>query len=107
MNPLPRVLGIAAIALNVVDALLHVATDQVEPLRIAGNVVVVLGGILLLALPALRRAILPVAIALVSLALNLIVILTTGIGTVGLVLIGVTTVLLGALAVTLRRSPGV
>ncbi len=37
-------LAVALIAWNVLDIVLHIAVDQVEPLRIAGNIVAVVAG---------------------------------------------------------------
>lgn len=87
MGVLVRVLTIAVAVVNVGDIVLHVAIDQVEPLRIAGNIVVLLAAIGMLAISALRRPIVPVVAGLVSLVLNLVFIVTSGIGGLGAVLI--------------------
>lgn len=59
MSTLARVLTVAALVLNIADIVLHVAINDVEPLRIAGNVVVVAATIAVLAWPRARRAMVP------------------------------------------------
>lgn len=102
MRPLLRILLVATAVLNAADAVLHVAIDQVEPLRIAGNLVVISGVVGMLAVPSLRRPAAPVVVGLVSLVLNLVFVATSGIGGLGAVLIVVTTLLHVVLAVLLR-----
>jgi len=104
VRPLLRVLLVATAVLNAGDAVLHVAIDQVEPLRIAGNLVVIAGVLGMLAIPSLRRPLVPVVVGAVSLALNLVFIATSGIGGLGAVLVVVTTLLHVALALLLRRE---
>lgn len=103
MRPLLRILLVATAVLNAADAVLHVAIDQVEPLRIAGNLVVIAGVVGMLAAPSLRRPAVPVVVGAVSLVLNLVFIATSGIGGLGAVLVAVTTLLHVALAALLRR----
>ena len=99
---LTRVLAIVVALVNVGDIVLHVAIDQVEPLRIAGNLVVIVAALGMLAVGALRRPAVPIAAALVSLVLNLVFIVTAGIGGLGAVLIALTTVLLATIAGSVR-----
>jgi hypothetical protein len=99
---LARILSVIVGLVNVGDIVLHVAIDQVEPLRIAGNMVVIVAALGMLVFPARRRPIVPVAAALISLGLNLVFIVTSGIGGLGAVLIALTTVLLALLAGSLR-----
>lgn len=103
MAVLVRVLTVVVAIVNVADIVLHVAIDQVEPLRIAGNIVVLATAIGMLAISALRKPIVPVVAGLVSLVLNLVFIVTSGIGGLGAVLIALTTILLALLAGSLRR----
>lgn len=103
MPPLLRVLLVATAVLNAADAVLHVATDQVEPLRIAGNLVVIAGVLGMLAVPRLRRPLVPIVVGAVSLVLNVVFIAMSGIGGLGAVLVAVTTLLHAALALLLRR----
>ena len=104
MDVFSRILIVAVGVVNIGDIVLHVAIDQVEPLRIAGNIVVLLAAIGMLAISALRRPIVPVVAGLVSLALNLVFIVTSGIGGLGAVLIALTTILLALLAGSLRPA---
>jgi hypothetical protein len=99
---LARVLIVVVALVNVGDIVLHVAIDQAEPLRIAGNIVVIVAALGMLAIPALRRPIVPIIAALISLGLNLVFIVTSGIGGLGAVLIALTTILLALLAGSLR-----
>ncbi|WP_395639042.1 hypothetical protein [Pseudolysinimonas sp.] len=99
---LARVLTVILLLVNVGDAVLHVAIDQVEPLRIAGNVVVIVAGLGMLAVKALRRPAVPLVAAGANLVLNLVFIVTSGIGGLGAVLIALTTVLLATIAGSLR-----
>jgi hypothetical protein len=98
-----RALTVAIALLNIGDIALHVAIDQVEPLRIAGNVIVIVAALGMLALGALRIPVVPILAGLLSLVLNLIFIVTSGIGGLGAVLIALTTILLALLAGSLRR----
>lgn len=91
--------------LNVVDVVVHVATDQVEPLRIAGNVIVLVSALSVLVIPRVRRAWVAIAAGLWSLVLNVVHIAQSGIGTAGVVFIAGTTVLCLLLAVQLARRP--
>lgn len=103
MGVLSRALVIAVAVVNLGDAVLHVAIDQVEPLRIAGNVVVLAVAVALLAIDATRLPIVPLLAGAVSLALNVVFIATWGIGPLGAVLVGLTTLLLVATALSLRQ----
>ena len=91
--------------LNVIDVVVHVVTDQVEPLRIAGNIIVIVSALGVLLIPRVRRAWVAIAAGLWSLVLNLIHISQSGIGTAGIVFIAATTVLCLVLAVQLARRP--
>ena len=104
MRPLLRILLVATAVLNAADAVLHVAIDQVEPLRIAGNLVVIAGIMGMLAIPSLRRPLVPLVVGAVSLVFNVVFIATSGIGALGAVLVAVTTLLHAALALLLRRA---
>jgi hypothetical protein len=99
---LARILIVVVALVNVGDIALHVAIDQVEPLRIAGNVVVIVAALGMLWLDALRSAVVPIVAALVNLGLNVVFIVTSGIGGLGAVLIALTTILLATLAGSLR-----
>jgi hypothetical protein len=99
---LARVLTVVVALVNVGDVVVHVAIDQVEPLRIAGNLVVIAAAVGVLVVDALRRPVVPIMAGLVSLALNLVFIVSSGIGGLGAVLIALTTILLAATAGALR-----
>lgn len=101
---LARVLTVILVLVNIGDVVLHVAIDQVEPLRIAGNVVVILAGLGMLVVGALRRPVVPLVAAGLNLVLNLAFIVTSGIGGLGAVLIALTTILLATIAGSLRPS---
>jgi hypothetical protein len=103
MNTLSRALTIAVLVLNVGDVVLHVVIDDVEPLRVAGNVVVLLAAIALLFWPSARRRVVPLLAAIVSLGLNLAFVATEGIGPLGTVLVVTTTLLLAGVGLTMRR----
>jgi hypothetical protein len=78
------------IALNVLDIVLHIATNQAELLRVAGNVLIIAGsGIVLLK----RRSNFVLIIGLISyLVLNGIFIALNGIGSAGTMFISLTTI---------------
>lgn len=96
--------GILA-ALTVFDIVIHVVSDQVEPLRIAGNIIVLVAALGILVVPRVRRAWVPIAAGLWNLVLNIIFIAQQGIGALGVALIAATTVLCVVLAVQLARRP--
>ena len=102
---LVRVLTIVVALVNLGDIALHVAIDQVEPLRVAGNIVVIVAALGVLAVAALRRPVIPVGAAVVNLGLNLVFIVIFGIGGLGAVLIALTTILLATIAGRLRSEP--
>ena len=91
--------------LTVFDIVIHVASDQVEPLRIAGNIVVLVSAFGFLLVPRVRRIWVAVAAGAWNLILNVIHISVNGIGALGIALIAVTTVLLIVLAVQIARTP--
>ena len=100
-----QALLIALVAINVFDVVLHVAIDQVEPLRIAGKAVLLLASAALLGRAGWRRSWVAFAAAAVNLALNLVFIALVGIGPLGVLLIVAST--LAALAygvLRLRRA---
>lgn len=103
LSTLALVLTIVVTLLNVGDIVLHVAIDQVEPLRVTGNAVVLLAAIGLLAVASLRRPATAIVAAVVNLALNVVFIALSGIGTLGAILIALTTALLAGLAFSVRR----
>ncbi len=103
LSSLARILTLAVALLNLGDIALHVAIDDVEPLRVTGNIVVIVAAFVLLLWPRARRLITPIIAAAVNLVLNNVFIALEGIGLLGVVLIAVTTLLLVALALTLRR----
>lgn len=104
LSTLARALSIAVGVLNVGDIALHIAIDDVEPLRVAGNIVVIVAAFVILLWPRARRLITPIIAAVVNLALNLIFIALEGIGPLGAILIAATTLLLVAITLTLRRQ---
>jgi hypothetical protein len=99
---LVRVLTVVVALVNLGDLTLHMAIDQVEPLRVAGNIVVIVTVLGMLAVPALRRPAVPAVSAVLNLVLNLAFIGMFGIGSLGVVLIALTTILLATIAVALR-----
>ena len=103
MNALARALTIAVLVLNVGDVVLHVAIDDVEPLRIAGNLVVLVAATAVLFWPSARRGAVPLLAAVVSLGLNLAFIATEGIGALGAGLVVSTTLLLIGTGLSMRR----
>ena len=103
LSSLARILTLAVALLNLGDIALHVAIDDVEPLRVTGNIVVIVAAFVLLLWPRARRLITPIIAAAVNLVLNNVFTALEGIGPLGVVLIAVTTLLLVALALTLRR----
>lgn len=95
--------GILAV-LTVFDIVLHVAIDDVEPLRIAGNIIVLTTALGILVIPRLRRAWIAFAAGAWNLVLNLIFINQEGIGTLGAALVAATTVLCVVLMVMFARA---
>ena len=91
-------------AITVFDIVLHVVIDDVEPLRIAGNIIVLATALGILVIPRMRRAWIAFAAGAWNLVLNLIFISQEGIGPLGAVLVGVTTVLCIVLMVLLART---
>ena len=91
--------------ITVFDIVIHVATDQVEPLRIAGNIIVLVSVFGVLLLRRLRRVWVAVAAGGWNLVLYLIHISQNGIGALGIALIAVTTVLWLVLAILVARRP--
>ena len=98
-----RGLTIAVAAVNVVDIVVHVLVDDVEPLRVTANVIVIVTALALLFWSRVRHALTPLFAAVASLGLNLVFIATQGIGSLGVILIATTTVLLVAIALVMRR----
>lgn len=92
-------------ALTVFDIVLHVAIDQVEPLRISGNLVVLAAAVAVLLVPVARHAWVPAAAGAISLALNLVFVFREGIGPLGAILVAVSTALCAAIAIALARHP--
>lgn len=95
--------GILAV-LTVFDIVLHVAIDDVEPLRIAGNIIVLTTALGILVISRLRRAWIACAAGAWNLVLNLIFINQEGIGTLGAALVAATTVLCVVLMVMFARA---
>lgn len=104
LSTLARVLIIAVGTLNVADIVLHVAVNDVEPLRVTGNLVVIAASIALLMWARVRHALTPIIAAAVSLSLNLVFIALDGIGPLGVLLVVATTLLLVVIALVLRRQ---
>lgn len=98
------VLSAILAVMTVFDIVLHVAIDQVEPLRISGNLVVLAASLALLFVPAARRAWVPALAGAISLALNVVFIVREGIGPLGAVLVAASTVLCAAIAIVLART---
>ena len=104
LSVLALVLTVVVALLNVGDVVLHVAIDQVEPLRVTGNAVVVVAALGMPMVAALRAPAVPITAAAVNLVLNTVFIAVFGIGPLGAVLIALTTVLLAAIAIVIRPS---
>ncbi|WP_341579837.1 hypothetical protein [Microbacterium schleiferi] len=98
------VLSAILAAMTVFDIVLHVAIDQVESLRISGNLVVLAAALALLFVPSARRAWVPALAGAISLALNLVFIGREGIGPLGAVLVATSTALCAAIAIVLARQ---
>ena len=99
-----RILTIAVAALNIGDVLVHVIVDDVEPLRVTGNVVVIGAALAMVLWPRARHVLAPLIAAAVNLGLNVVFIALQSIGPLGLLLILATTVLLGIIAAAMRRG---
>jgi hypothetical protein len=87
-----RVLLLLSILLNIFDIVLHIAINQPELLRIAGNILIILvSGIALLR----QRSNLALVVGLIFyLTLNTVFIALSGIGSAGMVFISLTTLLI-------------
>ena len=88
---------LVAAAWNVLDALLHVAIDEVDPLRMAGNAVVLVAtGLTYVVKPGAPRAIVAAGAAVIVAALNLAFFIDGGeVPVAAFVLVAVSLVLLG------------
>jgi hypothetical protein len=86
-----RMLLYISILLNIFDIVLHIAVNQPEILRITGNIFIILGsGLALLG----YRPKLVLTIGLIGyLILNGVFVVLNGIGSAGMVFVGLTTVL--------------
>ncbi len=93
-----RILTGLLAAVTIFDIVIHVVADQVEPLRITGNVLVLTAAPSLLTVPEPRRAGIAFGAGGGNLAVNLVFIARHGIGTLGWFLVGTTTVLCVGLA---------
>jgi len=89
---------IGVVVFNILDLALHVITDQVEPLRVTANAVVFLACGLIVTVGRRMTQVLAALSGLVTLALNLIVIATTGLGAAGFVFVFGTVIGLGIVA---------
>ena len=97
---------VALLVANIFDVVIHVITDQVEPLRITGNVIALVAAGVLLTIPRTRHPWVPLVAGGLSLLLNLVFIATQGIGVLGALLVTLTTLLFVVVAVRLaRRHP--
>lgn len=103
LSSVARAVAIAVIVLNIGDIIVHVAVNDVEPLRVTGNAVVIAAALGLLLWPRARRSLTPLIAAAVNLGLNAVFIALEGIGPLGILLVAATTVLLMIVAVTMRR----
>ena len=93
---------VVTLVLNVADAILHVATDQVEVLRILSNLLLIVTSAVLIYRPPWERATTCLTAAGLYFALNALSIVTQGIGPLGIMLIAASTLLM-SLAALLRR----
>lgn len=89
-----KVLLYVSILLNILDVVLHVVTDQVEALRIAGNIIIIISAVI--ALVRWRPMAVLIAGLASYLALNCIFIIFSGIGTAGIAFVSLTTILITA-----------
>jgi hypothetical protein len=94
---------IALGAVAVIDFLIHLAVNDLEPLRVTGNAVILLASVVILVVPRAARSWVALLAGGVNLALNVVFIGLEGIGPLGVVLILVTTVLAVLAAASLRR----
>ncbi len=91
-----RSIMVVAAAWNIFDALLHVAIDQIDPLRMAGNAVVLVATLLVYR-PGVPGAMMAGLAAAIVVALNLAFFIDRGdVPMAALVLVAVSLVLLGA-----------
>lgn len=91
MTPPKRTLGLIYLVLfvNVFDIVIHVVADEVEPLRVIGNVLVLVGCAMLVT--NLRHRLIFAASIAIYLVLNVASVIQYGIGPLGVVLIATTT----------------
>ena len=90
-----RELIYAVLFVNVFDIAIHVVADEIEILRVIGNVAVLIGGALLVT--NLRHRLIFAGSIAIHLVLNVASVIQYGIGALGVVLIAATT--LGGAAV--------
>lgn len=89
----------AIVVINIFDILLHIAINQPELLRIAGNVIIIGAVLMVIKNSKVSYFITLLTAAMLNLILNLIFIINNGIGTLGILLIIITTLLVTIAAV--------
>lgn len=89
------------------DLVLHILVRDVEPLRVAGNVVVMMTAVIILIRADARVPWIPLLAGAVNLGLNILFIALEGIGPLGVILIVATTVLAVLTALALRPGSSV
>lgn len=101
-----RSIMVVAAAWNILDALLHVAIDEIDLLRMAGNAVVLVATLLTYR-PGVRGAIVAAVAAAIVAALNLAFFIDRGeVPVAAFVLVTVSLVLLGVAAWRFRAEEG-
>lgn len=85
---------VIAIIVNLIDVILHVATDKVEILRISGNILIIICCLALIVIPVLRKPLIALSAGLISFVLNAVFISQNGIGAAGILFIAVTSILM-------------
>lgn len=83
----------AIVVINIFDILLHIAINQPELLRITGNVIIIGAVLMVIKNSKVSYFTTLLTAAMLNLILNLIFIINNGIGTLGILLIIITTIL--------------
>lgn len=103
-SPAATALTFAFGGIALADLVLHILVRDVEPLRVTGNVVVMMTAVIILIRADARVPWIPLLGGAVNLGLNIVFVALEGIGPVGAVLIAITTVLAVLTALAMRSA---
>lgn len=99
----PKALPLALILLNIFDAVLHITTDNIEILRISGNILLLFACLGVIAHNKLNRFKIVLWAGIINLLLNGIFIFNEGIGVLGVLFILASSVLVAIHSFKLKK----